>query len=351
MRNLLEITDLTTQEIDELIALGLNIIDKPEKYCEMLKHKKLATLFYEPSTRTQLSFAAAMIELGGNVIGFSNAAASSVSKGESVADTIRVVENFADIIVMRHHKEGAPFEAAQYSKVPIINAGDGGHCHPTQTLTDLLTIFREKGRFDGLTIGFCGDLKFGRTAHSLTKALGRYAGVKFVFISPEELKIPDYLRYDVCERYCYNYVEINLLEQAIPQLDILYMTRIQKERFEYETDYNRLKNSFILDAEKLKKAKKDMIILHPLPRINEITKEVDLDSRACYFKQVQNGKYIRMALIYTLLQWKNTEPLKANYKIIESEKCLNPRCISSIEQVKPLYKILENGEKRCFYCE
>ena len=351
MRNLLEITDFTTQEIDDLIALALDIIAKPEKYSEACKGKKLATLFYEPSTRTRLSFAAAMMELGGNVLGFSDAAASSVSKGESVADTVRVVECFADIIAMRHSKEGAPFLAAQYANIPIINAGDGGHCHPTQTLTDLLTIFREKGKFDNLTVGFCGDLKFGRTVHSLAKAMGRYFGVKLVFISPNELKIPDYLRNDI-EKLNYNYVETNSLENAMPELDILYMTRVQKERFENEDDYNRLKDSFILDVNKLKTAKKDMIILHPLPRVNEIAADVDNDPRALYFKQVLNGKYIRMALIYTLLRQKtHTSATLSNQELVLGEKCKNPRCISSIEDVKPLYKTLENGKKRCFYCD
>jgi len=406
MRNLLEITDFTTQEIDDLIALALDIIAKPEKYSEVCKGKKLATLFYEPSTRTRLSFEAAMMELGGNVLGFSDAAVSSVSKGETVADTVRVVENFADIIAMRHNKEGAPFLAAQYSNVPIINAGDGGHCHPTQTLTDLLTIFREKGTFNNLTVGFCGDLKFGRTVHSLAKAMSRYSGVKFVFISPDELKIPDYLRTALnsppvegagnvqsLEKNIYykpiagqarndsNFVETNSLENAMPELDILYMTRVQRERFENEDDYNRLKDSFILDAEKLKTAKKDMIILHPLPRVNEISADVDNDPRACYFKQVLNGKYIRMALIDTLLSQKlevrsqklethviSTEgrnPLQTKTDLLPAVvknslplemtgtggKCKNSRCISSIEDVKPLYKILENGEKRCYYCE
>ena len=359
MCNLLEITDFTTQEIDDLVALALDIIANPAKYSEVCKGKKLATLFYEPSTRTLLSFTAAMMELGGNVLGFSDAAASSVSKGESVADTVRVIESFADIIAMRHNKEGAPFVAAQYANVPIINAGDGGHCHPTQTLTDLLTIFREKGKFTDLTIGFCGDLKFGRTVHSLTKALGRYAGVKFVFISPNELKIPYYLRQDI-NKFDYNYLETNSLEDAIPKLDILYMTRVQKERFDTEEEYIRLKDSFILDANKLKTAKKDMIILHPLPRVNEITYEVDNDPRACYFKQVLNGKYIRMALIYTLLRAKNnaSTTFTSNQEhgtnieeVVLGKKCQNPRCISSIEQVIPLYKILKNGEKRCFYCD
>jgi len=371
MRNLLEITDFTTQEIDDLIALALEIIAKPEKYSETCKGKKLATLFYEPSTRTRLSFAAAMIELGGNVLGFSDASASSVSKGESVADTVHTVENFADIIAMRHNKEGAPFLAAQYAKVPIINAGDGGHCHPTQTLTDLLTIFREKGKLDNMTIGFCGDLKFGRTVHSLAKAMGRYAGVKFVFISPDELKIPNYLRNELT-RHCVldlqspeqqaisafqvagitgNFIETNSLEKAMSELDILYMTRVQRERFENKEDYNRLKDSFILDTEKLKSAKKDMIILHPLPRVNEIAIDVDNDYRACYFKQVLNGKYIRMALIYTLLNQKLEVRSQKLEELILGEKCKNSRCISSIEEVKPLYKILKNNEKRCFYCD
>ncbi|MDR2685137.1 MAG: aspartate carbamoyltransferase, partial [Prevotellaceae bacterium] len=348
---LLEITDLSTQEIDSLIALAMDIIAQPAKYSESCKGKKLAALFYEPSTRTRLSFTAAMMELGGNVLGFSDAAASSVSKGETVADTVRVVENFADIIAMRHNKEGAPFVAAQCLNVPIINAGDGGHCHPTQTLADLLTIFREKGKLSNFTIGFCGDLKFGRTVHSLIKALGRYAGMKFVFVAPDELKIPDYLRRDI-DKLNYNYLETNSLEKSIHELDIIYMTRIQKERFENKADYNRLKNSFILDVEKLQQAKKNMLILHPLPRVNEITTDVDNDPRACYFKQVKNGKYIRMALIYTLLKWADEKvESEADCRLTEEKPCKNLRCISSIENVKPLYKILENGEKRCFYCD
>ena len=265
IRSLLEITDFTVDEIDELVALAMDIIANPKKYADVCKSKKLATLFYEPSTRTRLSFTAAMMELGGNVLGFSDAAASSVSKGEVVADTVRVVENFADIIAMRHNKEGAPWVASQYASIPIINAGDGGHCHPTQTLADMLTIYRHKGRFSDLTVGFCGDLLYGRTVHSLTKAMGRYRGIQFVFVSPDELRIPDYLRRDI-DKKGYQYYETDNLEEAMPRLDILYMTRVQKERFDSEEQYNRLKDSFILDMPKLRHAKDDIIILNACQR-------------------------------------------------------------------------------------
>ena len=302
MSHLIDILTLSVEEIDQLIATSLDIIDNPEKYSEKCKGKKLATLFFEPSTRTRLSFEAAMLELGGSVLGFSEASSSSASKGESVADTARVVGCYADIIAMRHPKEGAPLAAAMHSPVPIINAGDGGHNHPTQTLADLLTIKREKGRLDHLTVGFCGDLKFGRTVHSLLQAMCRYEGVKFVFISPDELKIPDYLRQDVLDKQGISYVETSNLEEVMPQLDILYMTRVQQERFFNEADYIRLKDSYILTAEKMIPAKPDMAVLHPLPRVNEIALEVDADPRACYFKQVMNGKMIRMALIMKLLE-------------------------------------------------
>ncbi len=302
MRNLIDILDLSTDEIDELIEVANDIIANPDKYAEKCKRKKLATLFFEPSTRTRLSFESAMMELGGNVIGFSEASSSSASKGESVSDTIRVVENYADIIAMRHPKEGAPMVAAMEASVPIINAGDGGHNHPTQTLTDLLTINREKGRFSNLTVGMCGDLKFGRTVHSLILALSRYTGIKFVLISPDELKLPDYIKEETLLEKGIEFEETGDLEAAMPELDILYMTRVQQERFFNEADYIRLKDSYILTPEKLINAKEDLCIMHPLPRVNEIAKDVDKDSRACYFKQVRNGKFVRMALMLKLLE-------------------------------------------------
>ncbi len=301
MRNLLSITDFSVQEIDELIEVAEDIIATPEKYQEKCKHKKLATLFFEPSTRTRLSFESAMLSLGGSVLGFSDANSSSSSKGESVSDTITVVSCYSDIIAMRHPKEGAPLVASRVSNVPIINAGDGGHNHPTQTLTDLLTIKREKGCFNNLTVGFCGDLMFGRTVHSLIQALSRYTGIKIVLISPDELKIPDYVKHDVMDKNGMNYIETRSLEQAMPELDVLYMTRVQQERFFNEQDYLRLRDSYILTPEKLETAKKDLAILHPLPRVNEISVAVDKDPRACYFKQVANGRFIRMALILKLL--------------------------------------------------
>ena len=295
---------LTTEEIDEMIDTANDIIANPDKYAEKCKRKKLATLFFEPSTRTRLSFEAAMYELGGNVLGFSEAQSSSAAKGESVSDTIRTVGAYADIIAMRHPKEGAPMVACRKSTVPIINAGDGGHNHPTQTLTDLLTIKREKGHFDGLTIGFCGDLKFGRTVHSLMAAMSRYDNVKFIFISPDELRLPEYLKEDILDPKNIEYVETTDLENAMPQLDILYMTRVQRERFFNEQDYIRLKDSYILTPDKLAAAKDTLSILHPLPRVNEISTAVDDDPRAKYFEQVRNGKFIRMALILKLLEVK-----------------------------------------------
>lgn len=302
MRHLIDISDLSVLEIEELINIANDIIQNPESYREKCKYKKIATLFFEPSTRTRLSFEAAMLELGGSVLGFSEAASSSASKGESVSDTVRVVSNYADIIAMRHFKEGAPMAASLKSDVPIINAGDGGHNHPTQTLTDLLTIKREMGRIDNLTIGLCGDLKFGRTVHSLINAMIRYDNIKFVLISPPELKLPDYIKNDVLDKKQIPYEEFTSVEDAISNLDILYMTRVQKERFFNEADYERLKDSCILNCEKLKLAKDNMIVLHPLPRVNEITTDVDDDARACYFKQAMYGKYIRMALILKLLE-------------------------------------------------
>lgn len=301
MRSLIDIKELTIAEIDGLIEVAKDIIADPKKYSEKCHGKKLATLFYEPSTRTRLSFEAAMYELGGNVLGFSSSDSSSASKGESVADTVKVVSGYADIIAMRHPKEGAPLVASMHSLVPIINAGDGGHNHPTQTLTDLLTINREKGRFDNLTIGLCGDLKFGRTVHSLIEAMARYDNIKFVLISPDELKVPGYIKQEVLDKNNIEYVETRSLEDAIPDLDILYMTRVQRERFFNEDDYIRLKDTYILNMSKLAKAKSDLSILHPLPRVNEIAVEIDNDPRACYFEQALNGKYIRMALIMKLL--------------------------------------------------
>ena len=301
MKSLIDIRELSTQDIDGLLATALDIIADPVKYSQKCRGKKLATLFFEPSTRTRLSFEAAMYELGGNVLGVSEAQSSSASKGESVADTVRVVSCYADIIAMRHPKEGAPLVAAMNASVPVINAGDGGHNHPTQTLADILTIWREKGRLSDLTIGLCGDLKFGRTVHSLIAAMSRYSNVKFVLISPEELRLPGYIRKDVMEKNGMPFEETTDLVAAMPSLDVLYMTRVQKERFFNEADYVRLKDSYVLTPDKLKGAKEDMCIMHPLPRVNEISVAVDKDPRAAYFRQVLNGKYMRMALIMKLL--------------------------------------------------
>ena len=304
MRHLIDPLDLTQQEITQLLDLADRICADPAAYQEVANHKKLATLFYEPSTRTRLSFEAAMLNLGGHVLGFPSENVSSATKGESVADTIRVVSCYADIVAMRHPKEGAPLRASRYSRIPVINAGDGGHQHPTQTLTDLMTIRRRMGRLDDLTIGLCGDLKFGRTVHSLIEALVRYTNVKFILISPEELRIPSYIREDVLKKNNIEFQEVERLEDALPDLDILYMTRVQKERFFNEEDYVRMKDFYILDKQKMELAKKDMYILHPLPRVNEISTEVDADPRAAYFKQAQYGVYVRMALILTLLEVK-----------------------------------------------
>lgn len=303
MRHLLDTTDLSVKEIDDIIALADDIIADKKKYAKVCEGKKLATLFFEPSTRTRLSFEAAMLELGGSTLGFSEANSSSASKGETVEDTIRVVSCYADIIAMRHPIEGAPKVAANTSLVPVINAGDGVHSHPTQTMTDLLTIHREKGTFENLTIGLCGDLKFGRTVHSLVKAMSRYSNIRFVLISPKELSMPDYIKTDYLEEKGIAYTETEKMEDVMPQLDILYMTRVQRERFFSEDEYLKHKDAFILDLKKLENAKKSLTIMHPLPRVNEIAKEVDADPRAKYFEQVMNGKYIRMALIITLLRW------------------------------------------------
>ncbi len=302
MRSVIDILDLSTDELESLISTAMDIIGHPDDYARVCDRKKLATLFFEPSTRTRMSFEAAMYELGGHVISMSSAASSSAAKGESVADTAKVVSCYADVIAIRHPKEGAALVAAENADVPVINAGDGGHCHPTQTLADLLTIRREKGRFENLTVGLCGDLKFGRTVHSLINALARYSGVKFVLISPEELKVPSYVKRDVLKKKGIPYEQTTDLEAAIPDLDILYMTRVQRERFFNEEDYLRLKDSYILTPDKLRNAKADMSILHPLPRVNEISVAIDKDPRACYFKQVLNGKFMRMALMLMLLK-------------------------------------------------
>ena len=357
MRHLIDPTDLTVEETERIVALAEDIIADRAKYSEACKGKKLATLFYEPSTRTRLSFTSAMLELGGQVIGFSDANSSSVSKGETVADTVRVIRCFADIIAMRHFKEGAPLVASQYAGIPVINAGDGSHAHPTQTLTDLLTIKREKGRFDHLTIGFCGDLKFGRTVHSLIKALSRYEGIEVILISPEELRLPDYMLHEMQAASKLTFREVRTMEEVMPELDVLYMTRVQKERFLDEEEFDRVKNSFVLDPSKLVSAKKDMIVLHPLPRVNEITRAVDNDPRAAYFRQVENGKFVRMALIYTLLRWadenkpfERTPVFGADYVVNELE-CQNRRCISASEDVDRLFVRGDDGVCRCAYCE
>ena len=356
-RSLISILDLSIPELDDLIATANDIIENPERYAEACKGKKLATLFYEPSTRTRLSFEAAMLELGGSVLGFSEATSSSASKGESVADTAKVISCYADIIAMRHPRDGAPFVAAQNATIPVINAGDGGHNHPTQTLTDLLTISREKGRLDHLTVGLCGDLKYGRTVHSLIEAMSRYEGVRFVLISPEELKIPDYIKYEVMDKDGIPYEETVDLEAALPELDILYMTRIQRERFADPTEYERLKDSYILTPEKLVSAKPDLAILHPLPRVNEISVKVDDDPRACYFRQVRYGKYIRMALILKLLGEDNDgRPTVENRDgcMVNDIKCRNPQCITATEQELDHIFHVVNPEMRicrCLYCE
>ena len=354
MRSLIDIVDFSVEEVEELIEVACDIDAHPEKYAEACKGKKLATLFFEPSTRTRLSFEAAMYELGGNVIGFSEAGSSSASKGESVADTAKVISCYADIIAMRHPLEGAPLVASRNATVPVINAGDGGHLHPTQTLTDLLTIHREKGRIDNLTVGFCGDLKYGRTVHSLISALSRYKNVKIVLISPKELSIPEYVKSDVMDLNGMCYAETENLDKALPELDILYMTRIQRERFDDLETYERLKDSYILTAEKMQDAKADMCVLHPLPRVNEISVAIDSDPRACYFKQVLNGKLIRMALILKLLGEKEKEEVRDGGEEIASLRCENPRCITSTEQelVQKFRPVeLKARVYRCIYCE
>ena len=356
MRSLIDITDFSIPELDELLHTACDIIENPSKYENACRGKKLATLFFEPSTRTRLSFEAAMMELGGNVIGFSEASSSSASKGESMADTAKILSCYADIMAIRHPKEGAPYVAAKNATIPVINAGDGGHCHPTQTLADLLTIYRENGHFDGLTIGCCGDLKYGRTVHSLLAAMSRYKNVKVVLISPKELQLPEYIKQEVMEKNNMDYVETTSLEEAMPNLDVLYMTRIQRERFDDPAVYERLKDSYILTPDKLVSAKDTMRILHPLPRVNEISVKVDADPRAAYFLQALNGKYMRMALILKLLEeakaGKQMEP--EGDVLVNRLLCENSRCISATEQeLDHVFKCVDpdKGIYRCIYCE
>lgn len=357
MRSLNSILELSVEELDELIATAKDIIANPQAYQDKCAHKKLATLFFEPSTRTRLSFEAAMLELGGSVLGFSEASSSSAAKGESVADTAKIVSCYADIIAMRHPKEGAPFVASQAASIPVINAGDGGHNHPTQTLADLLTISREMGRLDNLTIGLCGDLKYGRTVHSLIEAMSRYSGIRFVLISPRELKIPGFIRYNVLERQQIPYTEVASLEEAMPQLDVLYMTRIQRERFDDPAQYERLKDSYVLDPQKMELAKAQMCVLHPLPRVNEISVKVDADPRAAYFRQALNGKFMRMALILKLLEEAQRDPVREALDMegLEYDRvCTNPKCITQTEQELPqLFRCTDKAANihRCIYCE
>ena len=356
MRSLISILDFSVEELDNLIATAKDIIANPENYREKCRYKKLATLFFEPSTRTRLSFEAAMLELGGSVIGFSEASSSSASKGESMADTAKILSCYADIMAIRHPKEGAPYVASRNATIPVINAGDGGHQHPTQTLADLLTISREKGRLSNLTIGLCGDLKYGRTVHSLIEAMSRYEGINFVLISPQELKLPSYVRFNVLEKHHIPYTEVTSLEDAMPELDVLYMTRIQQERFDDVAEYNRLKDSYVLDTEKMKLGKADMCVLHPLPRVNEISVAVDDDPRAAYFRQALNGKYMRMALILKLLE-EAANPVKEAIDtdgLVYDRVCKNPKCICQTEQELPqIARITDPKENvlRCIYCE
>ena len=357
MKNLMNITDLSKEEIQELLVTAEDIIANPQKYKHACSGKLLATLFFEPSTRTRLSFEAAMLELGGSVIGFSEASSSSAAKGESMADTAKILSCYADIMAIRHPKDGAPYVASRNATVPVINAGDGMHNHPTQTLADLLTISREMGRLNDLTIGFCGDLKYGRTVHSLIEAMSRYPGIKFVLISPEELKLPGFVRFNILEKHHIPYTEVTSLEDALPELDVLYMTRIQRERFDDPWEYERLKDSNVLDVEKMKLAKEQMCVLHPLPRVNEISVKVDDDPRAAYFRQALNGKYMRMALILKLLDEAKRNPEKEAIDIIGLEYdlvCHNPKCISQTEQELPqIFRCTDKAADihRCIYCE
>lgn len=354
MRSLISILDFSVEELAQLIATAEDIAEHPEKYWDACAHKKLATLFFEPSTRTRLSFEAAMLELGGSVLGFSEASSSSATKGESVADTAKTVSNYADIIAMRHPKEGAPYVASRAATIPVINAGDGGHQHPTQTLADLLTIHREMGRLENLVIGLCGDLKYGRTVHSLIEAMSRYAGIRFVLISPKELMLPDYVRVGVLDKHSIPYAEVTSLESAIPELDVLYMTRIQRERFDDPAEYERLKDSYVLTAEKMAHAKETMAVLHPLPRVNEISVKVDDDPRAAYFRQTLNGKYMRMALILKLLEEAKVDPVREAIDTdgwVYDKVCRNPKCIVQTEQELPQAAKIAEGSYRCVYCE
>ena len=357
MRSLISILDFSVEELAQLIAVAKDIAEHPENYREKCRYKKLATLFFEPSTRTRLSFEAAMMELGGNVIGFSEASSSSASKGESMADTAKILSCYADIMAIRHPREGAPFVASNNATIPVINAGDGGHNHPTQTLADLLTISRELGRLDNLTIGLCGDLKYGRTVHSLIEAMSRYTGISFVLISPEELKLPNYIRYNVLHAHNIPYEEVTSLDEAMPQLDVLYMTRIQRERFDSLEEYEKLKDSYILDTEKMALAKEDMCVLHPLPRVNEISVAVDEDKRAAYFRQALNGKYMRMALILKLLEEAENNPAREvvdTTDFVFDKVCKNPKCICQVEQELPqIFKLTDKAANihRCIYCE
>ena len=356
MRSLIDIVDFTVEELQQLLDTACDIIENPDKYAESCKRKKLATLFYEPSTRTRLSFEAAMLELGGNVIGFSEASSSSASKGESISDTAKMISCYADIMAMRHPKEGAPYVASKAATIPVINAGDGSHCHPTQTLADLLTIYREIGRLDNLVIGCCGDLKYGRTVHSLINAMSRYKNIKVVLISPEELKVPKHVKYEVLDKNGMEYVETTSMEEVMGELDVLYMTRIQRERFDSYDEYERLKDSYVLTLEKLQAAKPTMRVLHPLPRVNEISVKVDSDPRAAYFRQALNGKYMRMALILKLLceAEQGIETAESCDLVVNKLHCDNPRCITSCEQeIDHVFKCVspENGIYRCIYCE
>ena len=352
-RSIIDIDELSVEELDKIIKRACDIMENPKKYSRVCEGKKLATLFYEPSTRTRLSFEAAMMELGGNVLGFSSASSASVSKGESVSDTAKVISCYADIIAMRHPYEGAPLVAAESASIPLLNAGDGGHAHPTQTLADLLTIYREHGRLNNMVIGLCGDLKYGRTVHSLIKAMIRYEGVSFVLISPRELSLPAYIKTEVLEKNNVTFAETTSLEEAIPKLDILYMTRIQRERFDDLEEYERLKDSYVLTKSKLAAAKESMSVLHPLPRVNEISVDVDDDSRACYFKQALYGKFMRMSLILSLLEGSvGTIREKVIAQDKKKHKCRNPKCISQIEQELPQrFKIGTDACTRCAYCD
>lgn len=354
MRNLIGIEDFSKDEIDKLIEISKDIMSNRAKYSEKCKGKILAALFFEPSTRTRLSFESAMLSLGGSVLGFSSASNTSTSKGESLADTIKVVSGYSDIIAMRHPKEGAPLVASMNSSVPIINAGDGGHNHPTQTLLDLLTISKEKGHIDNLTVGLCGDLKFGRTVHSLVTALSLYKNIKFVFISPDELKMPEYIKTEILAKKGLKYTETDSLEKSLPDLDVLYMTRIQRERFSDMEEYERLKDVYILNKQKLESAKSNLSILHPLPRVNEISVDVDEDERACYFRQAENGRYMRMAIILKLLEEQNLAITDNHFKDANEDnirKCKNPMCITSVERGLKQYVVSSNEKYRCKFCE